>query len=436
MRLFLDITKAEQRIVEGIASTDRLDMQGGEWEGQRYVGDIVDPGALDDALPDWLVWGNIREMHQDTAAGTALAATVKDGKLHLTVKVGDNDAWEKVKERVYKGFSIGGKVLKAILEKRPDGTYIRRILKLLLTEISLVDRPANPDARILLFKGATMADDVPGVLLETDAIPPATIDPALLETLKQIARRLPLEAAPAAIVAKVAAADPEKIITLIQAARNACEMDGDTAGAALYTEAIKLILQASGDAEDDAAAEAAEGEVATEEPAPDAAAMALAAKAGRLRKAGRALSTDRMTALRSTCKALMQMLADAGDEWAQKLIGAGAGEEKGADAVAMAAGNADLQKAIEQMGSTLATAVLAVNDRLRVIEAQPAAGGPALRPAQKLLAANAPTITKAAPSRMIQQQMDDLNRKIHTEPRASLREDYQRQLDALRSQYA
>ena len=281
-----------------------------------------------------------------------------------------------------------------------------------------------------------MADDVPGVLLETDAIPPATIDPALLETLKQIARRLPLEAAPAAIVAKVAAADPEKIITLIQAARNACEMDGDTAGAALYTEAIKLILQASGDAEDDAAAEAAEGEVATEEPAPDAAAMALAAKAGRLRKAGRALSTDRMTALRSTCKALMQMLADAGDEWAQKLIGAGAGEEKGADAVAMAAGNADLQKAIEQMGSTLATAVLAVNDRLRVIEAQPAAGGPALRPAQKLLAANAPTITKAAPSRMIQQQMDDLNRKIHTEPRASLREDYQRQLDALRSQYA
>lgn len=58
----------------------------------------------------------------------------------------DDDAWEKVKEGVYKGFSIGGRVTQR------DPANRKLITGLELSEISLVDRPANPEAMIDLYK--------------------------------------------------------------------------------------------------------------------------------------------------------------------------------------------------------------------------------------------------------------------------------------------
>lgn len=137
--IYAEINKVddEQRMVYGYASTEALDAQG----------EIVKLDAIKDALPEYMKFGNVREMHQSSAVGLAKSAELDDKGLYLAAKIVDDNAWNKVKQGVYKGFSIGGKSLEKI-----EGI----ISKMRLTEISLVDRPANPEATIELFK----ADDI------------------------------------------------------------------------------------------------------------------------------------------------------------------------------------------------------------------------------------------------------------------------------------
>lgn len=128
----------EQRMVFGYASTEARDQQG----------EIVRLAAIERALPEYMQFGNIREMHQPSAVGIAKEAEVDHKGLWLGAKVVDDRAWVKCKEGVYKGFSIGGRVT----ARDPDDRSI--ITGLELTEISLVDRPANPDAIYEVVKRA------------------------------------------------------------------------------------------------------------------------------------------------------------------------------------------------------------------------------------------------------------------------------------------
>jgi phage head maturation protease len=128
----------EAREVWGYASTEARDAEG----------EIVRREALAAALPDYMRFANIREMHRPSAVGVAEAAAVDERGLHLRARIIDDDAWRKVKEGVYKGFSIGGRVT-----GRDPGD--RRIITGLdLTEISLVDRPANPEAVFSIWKSS------------------------------------------------------------------------------------------------------------------------------------------------------------------------------------------------------------------------------------------------------------------------------------------
>ena len=138
MRLYAPIVKidSEQRMVFGYASTEALDSQG----------EIIKREAVEAALPAYMRFANIREMHQPSAVGIAKQADVDDKGLYLTAKVVDDDAWAKVKEGVYKGFSIGGHV---VTRDPADRSVITQIE---LSEISLVDRPANPEAVIDIYK--------------------------------------------------------------------------------------------------------------------------------------------------------------------------------------------------------------------------------------------------------------------------------------------
>ncbi|HJU15722.1 MAG TPA: DUF6582 domain-containing protein [Stellaceae bacterium] len=145
MKLFVPIAKvdAEQRMVWGYASTPARDDQG----------EIVTLAALNAALPDYMRFANIREMHQLSAVGVAKEAAVDDRGLFLGAKVVDPLAWDKVREGVYKGFSIGGRVV----ERNPSDRSV--ITAIQLNEISLVDRPANPEAVFDCWKAAkTMTD--------------------------------------------------------------------------------------------------------------------------------------------------------------------------------------------------------------------------------------------------------------------------------------
>src|SRR5581483_5443097 len=103
MRLYAEITKIDeaQQMVFGYASTEAIDSQG----------EIVKREALEAALPDYMRFANIREMHQPSAVGVATDAGLDDKGLYLAARIVDPLAWEKVVEGVYKGFSIGGRVV-------------------------------------------------------------------------------------------------------------------------------------------------------------------------------------------------------------------------------------------------------------------------------------------------------------------------------------
>lgn len=140
MRFYWPIAKvdAEQKMVWGYASTEALDDQG----------EIIRREALEAALGDYMRFANIREMHRPSAVGVAKEATIDDKGLYLAAKIIDDEAWEKVVQRVYKGFSIGGRVT----ARDPADRSV--ITGLTLTEISIVDRPANPEAVFDCWKAA------------------------------------------------------------------------------------------------------------------------------------------------------------------------------------------------------------------------------------------------------------------------------------------
>lgn len=209
----------EQRVVVGYASSERVD-------GQN---DVVDSEALSQALGDYMQWANLREMHQPKAVGKVLSATpvrgtiqLKDGSkltnpLRIVAQIIDSETWEKVKTGVLKGFSIGGKVLQALTQKM-NGKEVRRITGLQLHEISLVDRPANPDARIILMKrdDSSSSDDA-----VTKVVNPTTIS-------------------------KASQTDPSKLLPQMQQLRNQAEIEGDLEQAERYNEIISLMLEAMG----------------------------------------------------------------------------------------------------------------------------------------------------------------------------------------------
>lgn len=143
MKLYADIEKIEPQDdgtirVWGIASSEAVDADG----------EVVAKDAIKTAIPDYLQWGAVREMHDPKkAAGTALDIAVQDdGKTRFGAVIVDSEAVKKVQAKVYKGFSIGGKVTAR------DPQDPKRITGIKLVEVSLVDRPANPESVLSFWK--------------------------------------------------------------------------------------------------------------------------------------------------------------------------------------------------------------------------------------------------------------------------------------------
>jgi hypothetical protein len=409
--LYAPFTKVEETpdglIVEGIATTESVDTEN----------EVVDYDSVKAMLPDYTQWGNIRAMHQPIAAGKALVITPDDEArtVYLRALVVDDDSIKKTRAGVYKGFSIGGKADPKIVKRADGSTYTRRLVTL-LSEISLVDRPANPDARFTVLKmEASMPKEEP---LEQQ--PPAALDADTIAAIKKLAGHVATTS-----LAK-ASADPAKIVAMIQAARNDLELAGDMDGASLMTQAIALIQQASGEAntpEEEPVEPPAEGES-------DPAMLAAAAKAKTLRKAGRTFSANNLSAMENTVKTLLGMMAAAGSTKAQKAISAMADE--GDDTTMAAAIGAEFTKAM----TPIAQAVLNVNDRLLRIEAQPAPGGPVLRSVEKLISGQKPANgEKPQPSMLVKAQLDNLHHLSRNAATIGMRQEYQQQYEALRAQY-
>lgn len=151
MKIYAEISKTEKQDdgtikVWGYASSEAVDSDG----------ETITAEAMRAALPDYMKFGAVREMHQPSAAGTAIEANVEDdGRTYFGAHVVDPIAVKKVETGVYKGFSIGGKVTAR------DEVNKSIIKGLKLVEVSLVDRPANPEAVFTCYKAETVDEEQP-----------------------------------------------------------------------------------------------------------------------------------------------------------------------------------------------------------------------------------------------------------------------------------
>ena len=148
-KLYAEIAKMEAQDdgtvkVWGYASSEAVDSDG----------EVIVAEAMKAAIPDYMKFGAVREMHGSNAAGTAIEINVEDdGRTFFGAHIVDPVAVTKVKTGVYKGFSIGGSVTAR------DELNKSQITGLKLTEISLVDRPANPDAVFTCYKADKPKDE-------------------------------------------------------------------------------------------------------------------------------------------------------------------------------------------------------------------------------------------------------------------------------------
>lgn len=114
---------------------------------------ICDPAWLDRAMPEWFMsGGNIREQHSNIAAGVAQEYEQKNDGHYISALVVDPVSVKKVKARVLKGFSIGIKSPRVVRDQKAANG---RIIDGQIVEVSLVDRPANPNCQLVLAKSVT-----------------------------------------------------------------------------------------------------------------------------------------------------------------------------------------------------------------------------------------------------------------------------------------
>ena len=163
---FFEIVKADKNadgtlMVYGKATDDSIDMD------QQ----ICDSTWLDSAMPEWFKsGGNIREQHSSIAAGVAKEYERKKDGHYIHALVVDPASVKKVDLGVLKGFSIGIKNPRITRdEKAANG----RIVDGTIVEVSLVDRPANPNCQLVLAKsidGETGVWKVEELIEKEDAV--------------------------------------------------------------------------------------------------------------------------------------------------------------------------------------------------------------------------------------------------------------------------
>lgn len=153
LHLNIPITKVDedQRMVYGFATVEELDSHG----------DIITYEASKKAFTDWI--GNIREMHEEKAIGKAIEVSFDDDKkgVWLGARISESDdgeqAWIKIKEGVYAGYSIGGSINETtVKEMSVDGKKkaVRVITDYNLGETSIVDNPAVASAVFQMVKNS------------------------------------------------------------------------------------------------------------------------------------------------------------------------------------------------------------------------------------------------------------------------------------------
>jgi hypothetical protein len=167
IRLSMPINKVdkERRMVHGFATLDNIDKQG----------DVVPLDASVKAFERFR--GNLREMHQPIAVGKVVSFKPEKyfdqetKKFYSGVYVsayvskGAQDTWEKVLDGTLTGFSIGGEINDAedVFDEEIGKKY-QVIKEYSLSELSLVDNPANQFANVVSIEKVDGQNQLEGYL--------------------------------------------------------------------------------------------------------------------------------------------------------------------------------------------------------------------------------------------------------------------------------
>jgi hypothetical protein len=123
--------------VHGIASSEQRDDQN----------EVILASAIERALPEYLRFPAVRLQHQQIPIGKTVEVDIgKDRVTRVVTRIYDRDAITKVRAQVLRGFSLGGHVT----SRDPQDPTV--ITGLVLSELSLCDRPANSSAVVTLWK--------------------------------------------------------------------------------------------------------------------------------------------------------------------------------------------------------------------------------------------------------------------------------------------
>jgi hypothetical protein len=178
-------------LVYGKATDDSLDID------QQ----ICDAAWLEKAMPEWFkTGGNIREQHSSIAAGVAKELNSTSDGHYISALVVDPVSVKKVETGVLKGFSIGIRAPRVVRDNKAANG---RIIDGQIVEVSLVDRPANPNAKLMLAKsnGTEVVQMEQFIEKQEEETPVATTEPT------EVIEAEVVEAETAAVEAEEAKAD-------------------------------------------------------------------------------------------------------------------------------------------------------------------------------------------------------------------------------------
>lgn len=178
----LDLTKSQKTdagdlVVYGKATGPDLDLDD----------QICDPKWLKSAMPRWAEWANIREQHTAIAAGVGIETVEQGDDWYVKALVTDAGTAHKVETGTLKGYSVGIRNARVVKDAAAPGG---RVIGGDIVEISLVDRPCNPTAKMAIAKmagsslrpvdehGDALGDDPASLFADEDVLPEADKTPS------------------------------------------------------------------------------------------------------------------------------------------------------------------------------------------------------------------------------------------------------------------
>ena len=148
MNIFAALTKVDEKLhlVYGRAADETIDKSNEKLDYDRSKPNFMSWSAEIAKDTGGKSLGNVRDMHQKNAIGKLTDIQFDDVNKTIDVcaKIVDAQAWEKVLEGVFTGFSIGGRYGQKTVEKIDNQDITRYVA--FPSEISIVDRPCIPTA--------------------------------------------------------------------------------------------------------------------------------------------------------------------------------------------------------------------------------------------------------------------------------------------------